>query len=117
VSKARTASHPLEVADSASALDLHAVTLLSSGKKGGDGGRCVGDATVDYGKGEPARHRANLGEEPAEGSSGESRTVGGEEREKRAFVSLLGGTVFRNLQESDLELLKRRRQPRSKPFP
>jgi hypothetical protein len=40
---------------------LHAATLLSSGKKGTDGGRCAGDASVNDGRGEPARHRAIWG--------------------------------------------------------
>jgi hypothetical protein len=45
-----------------------------------------------------------MGEEPAEESSGERRTVGGEERGKWEFISLLGGPIFKNLQESNVEL-------------
>jgi hypothetical protein len=99
------------------AMDLHAATLLGSGKKGRIWWK------LRRGRYHRRRQRRAgeapkiLGEEPAKVSSGERRMVGGEEREKWAFVSLLGGPISTNLQETDMELLlKRRWRPRSKPF-
>ncbi|KAM0823902.1 hypothetical protein ACQ4PT_027359 [Festuca glaucescens] len=74
-SKASTASCPPEVVGSASALDLHAATLLSSGKKR------RGRWTLRRGRYRRRRQRrageapAILGEELAEESSGERRIV------------------------------------------
>jgi hypothetical protein len=48
---------PPSMSPIASAMDMHAATLLTSGKKCRDGGRCAGGATIDGGKGEPVRHR------------------------------------------------------------
>jgi hypothetical protein len=88
-------------------MDLHVATVLGSGKEGGGwtmrrGCYCrrreirAGEAPVI------------LGEEPVDESGGERRKVGRWGGERK---------VCRNLQESDVELLlKRRRRPRSKPF-